>query len=413
MKKRNIFLFATACAALLVALLWWSKRFFLPADAYSGLGPAFWIAEPLLLTVFFFALTAACRKNFIIYLCIGLGSICLFFTAAEAYFRLTNLEPRNVSEQSAHLRSGEATIPEPCMYDRHPLIGGVLKKQAVRAAHRQALGPREEPLFDVVYSINAEGRRITPEQGKDADNVVLLFGCSFTFGFGVNDQDTYAWKLAELLGKKYQVVNLGVSGYGAHQMLALLQSGQLDHLLERYKHRYAFFLTIADHLNRCTGRSPWIKNGPRYVLEQGKPVYAGDFSETFSFLRFFDTIFLHSAFYPKLRSLFSQLASSGQDAALHTAILAQCAQELQARGTEFAILVWPDAARLIPPLRARSLQVLPLSPRIPDWSPDNYKQYRADGFHPNALGHAIIAEEAFKHIEKQKARMQTSVFPKE
>lgn len=402
-----------ACIVLLAALLLLLKRlFFLPVD-YTGFDKAFWIVEPLLLTVFFFALAAAARKNFKIYLCIGLGSICFFLAAAETYFRLTDQEPRNVSQQSVHLLSGEAALPEPSIYDRDSLIGGVLKKQAMRAAHRQVLGPREELLFDVVYSVNADGRRITPERGKKADSVVLLFGCSFTFGFGVNDKDTYAWKLAELLGDNYQVVNLGVSGYGAHQMLALLESGRLDHLLQQYKHRYAFFLTIADHLNRCTGRSPWITNGPRYTLEQGTPQYAGDFSETFSLLRFSDKIFLHSALYPKLRSVFAQLASSEQDMALHAAILAQAAKELQARNTDFAVIAWPDITHGIESLRARSLKVLPLGPRIPDWAPESYKQFRVDGFHPNAHGHEIIADEAFKYIEKQKAAEQTSFLEKQ
>lgn len=386
------------------------KRFFLLPDDYSGFDKAFWIVEPLLLSAFFFSLAAISRKNFKIYLCIGLGSVCLFVAAAEGFFRLTNLEPRNVSQQSVHLRSGEATIPEPAMYDRDALIGGVLKKQEMRAAHRQVLGSREEPLFDVVYSVNAAGRRVTPEQGEKADSVVLLFGCSFTFGFGVNDKDTYAWKLAELLGNKYQVVNLGVSGYGAHQMLAMLESGRLDPLLQRYKHRYAFFLTIADHRNRCAGRSTWIKNGPRYTLEQGKAVYDGDFSDSFSVPRLCDTLFLHSALYPKLRPLFYLFASSEQDMALHAAIVAQSAAQLHARNTDFAVIAWPDMTRFIDSLQARSLKVLPLSPRIPDWAPESHKQYRVDGFHPNSLGHAIIAEEAFKHIEKQQAAGHLSVF---
>lgn len=413
MKPRlNLSLYAL-CATLFMALLLVAKRCFLPAEALSGIDKAFWIAAPFFLALFFFALAATSRKNFIVYLCIGLGSICLFLAAAETYFRLANLQPRNVSPQSVHLLSGEATMPEPSIYDRDPLIGGVLKKQAVRAAHRQVRGAREELLFDVVYSINAEGRRITPEAGKNADSVVLLFGCSFTFGFGVNDKDTYAWQLAERLGSNYQVLNLGVSGYGAHQMLALLQSGRLDPLLQQYKHKYAFFLTIADHLNRCTGRSSWIKNGPRYAIEQGRPEYAGDFSDTFSFLRFCDDIFLHSALYPELRSLITQLLSSEQDMALHTAILAQAAQELQARKTDFAVIVWPDMRRAITPLQARSLTVLPLSPRIPDWNPESYKQHRVDGFHPNALGHEIIADEAFKYIEKKQAAEAGSILEKQ
>src|SRR5262249_45375581 len=40
-----------------------------------------------------------------------------------------------------------------------------------------------------------------------------LLGCSFTHGWGVNDEETYAWRLQEML-PDYRVVNFGVVGYG-------------------------------------------------------------------------------------------------------------------------------------------------------------------------------------------------------
>ncbi|MCA9283605.1 MAG: SGNH/GDSL hydrolase family protein [Phycisphaerales bacterium] len=49
---------------------------------------------------------------------------------------------------------------------------------------------------------------------------IWIFGCSFTYGWSVSDEDTYAWKLQELL-PEYEVVNFGVNGYGT--VHALLQ----------------------------------------------------------------------------------------------------------------------------------------------------------------------------------------------
>jgi hypothetical protein len=40
-----------------------------------------------------------------------------------------------------------------------------------------------------------------------------IFGCSLTYGWAINDQDTFAWLLQEKF-PQYEVDNFGVSGYG-------------------------------------------------------------------------------------------------------------------------------------------------------------------------------------------------------
>lgn len=401
MKKRKPFLFFIACAVLLAPLLLLAKRLLLPSEAYDGFDKTFWIMEPLFAAAFFFALAAISRKNFKIYLCVSLGSVCLFFAAAESYLRLSDPALKNASAQSAHIRSGEVTHTEEELYARDQLLGGALKKQAMRAAHRRVHGPQEDTIFDVIYSINADGRRVTPERREKADSAVLLFGCSMTFGNGVDDQDTYAWKLAQALGENFQVINLGVSGYGAHQMLALLESGRLAPIFKQYKHIYAYFLTISDHLNRCTGFAPWVKRGPRYRLENEHTVYSGDFADSLQINKIFDKIFLHSALYQSLRSGW-KIFISRQALALHTALIADSAQKLAAQQTVLTVLVWPDFPEAIEKLQARSIPVLALAPAMPDWNTGSSMRYLFpyDG-HPTPLGHEIVARELFKHVTKK------------
>jgi hypothetical protein len=48
---------------------------------------------------------------------------------------------------------------------------------------------------------------------------IWIFGCSFTHGWSINDQETYSWLLQERF-PEYNVVNYGVSGYGTiHSLL--------------------------------------------------------------------------------------------------------------------------------------------------------------------------------------------------
>jgi hypothetical protein len=71
-----------------------------------------------------------------------------------------------------------------------------------------------------------DGRRAThplSTHGKDRPkDEIWIFGCSFTYGHSLNDQETFPWLLQERL-PEYEVVNFGVSGYGTVQALIQLR----------------------------------------------------------------------------------------------------------------------------------------------------------------------------------------------
>ena len=49
-----------------------------------------------------------------------------------------------------------------------------------------------------------------------------IFGCSFSYGWGVDDEDVYAWQLQEAL-PRWDVTNFSVNGYGTLQSLLQLE----------------------------------------------------------------------------------------------------------------------------------------------------------------------------------------------
>ena len=69
-------------------------------------------------------------------------------------------------------------------------------------------------------TFDADGARITrpPTAPAPSDNVVLVLGCSFTQGSGVDDRDTFAWRLQERF-PDFNVRNFGTGGYGTYQSL--------------------------------------------------------------------------------------------------------------------------------------------------------------------------------------------------
>jgi lysophospholipase L1-like esterase len=72
-------------------------------------------------------------------------------------------------------------------------------------------------------AINALGLRGPEVQPRpDTRRRMLCFGDSITFGYGVGDEETYAFRLGQLLAPRgVEVVNAGVTGYTSHQVVGL------------------------------------------------------------------------------------------------------------------------------------------------------------------------------------------------
>ena len=75
--------------------------------------------------------------------------------------------------------------------------------------------------FDVEYVIDAAGRKAIPEDPK-AERTIHVFGDSFTFGYGVANEETWLNRLKARLGTEANVLNYGVVGYSIEQMLLRL-----------------------------------------------------------------------------------------------------------------------------------------------------------------------------------------------
>jgi hypothetical protein len=133
----------------------------------------------------------------------------------------------------------------------------------------------------VDITIGADGARRTglgPAAGRPE---VLLVGCSFTMGWAVSDESTWAWRLQELR-PDVNVVNRGVGGYGTLQSLLLLEqllgtSGQrparvlygfLDH---GWRNVAAPWWLLALSLNQHTVATPYATVTADGRLERHPP----------------------------------------------------------------------------------------------------------------------------------------------
>ncbi len=83
---------------------------------------------------------------------------------------------------------------------------------------------------------------------------VWIFGCSFTYGWGVNDEQTYPWILQKRL-PEYEILNFGMSGYGTLQSFIQFREA----LLEGRAPKYAVLAYASFHDARNTFSRSWRK----------------------------------------------------------------------------------------------------------------------------------------------------------
>ncbi len=325
---------------------------------------------------------------------ISLLSICLALSAGEFYLSVSLPAPATGTGENSKTYTEDGRSVR---WTHETPITGYGPK---RPAHVRARFVKDgNVIYDVLYTINAAGRRVTPEQPA-APNLVAFFGCSYTFGEGLNDGETFAWKTAEALGPRYQVVNFGFSGYGPHQFLAQLQAGELRKDAVGKQKTHVFFLSLAGHELRSAGYSEWDHNGPWYEVENGRAVYKGTFKDRTGHVRAaLDNFFRKSRVYTLL--FHSAQKSDQNPRILQAAILREAAEEVAATpDADLTILLWPGNERTAEDLAGIPARIVPLAPFLPGYAQDSSRYTIAHEGHPNAYSDTLVAAEIVRLIKQ-------------
>ena len=104
--------------------------------------------------------------------------------------------------------------------------------------------------FDVLYTQNAFGRRVVPQEGGSEKSSHLLFlGCSLTYGVGCNDSETLPALVANA-APEYSVYNFAQGGYCPSQCLSLFMHDNIRAEVAEAK-GIAIYVFIGDHVLRA------------------------------------------------------------------------------------------------------------------------------------------------------------------
>jgi hypothetical protein len=127
----------------------------------------------------------------------------IFLVCAEVIVRFKGTQPFQVTDGSFPVvPGGHRTMPHPTLgYTGLPgsFVGTMPTGYSFRATHLPS------------------GRRITHPldtyDGSHRKPEIWIFGCSWTYGWSLSDEETFPWLLQERF-PEYEVVNFGMDGYG-------------------------------------------------------------------------------------------------------------------------------------------------------------------------------------------------------
>ncbi len=136
--------------------------------------------------------------------------------------------------------------------------------------------------FDVFYSTDRRGHRVTPVPDADArDKFAAFIGCSYSFGEGVNDSVSMPSRFG-VHAPRYTPYNFGCSGYGLQQFLLMMERNEIQDAVTQ-KSGVIIYTFISAHIRRAIGSmtvvTNWARNFPCYELVPSGIAYRGSFEE--------------------------------------------------------------------------------------------------------------------------------------
>lgn len=143
--------------------------------------------------------------------------------------------------------------------------------------------------YKINYQTDKYGRRLTGfENVPDARMNIIFMGCSYTFGEGVETNDTLPAQVGKILPKA-RVYNIGVPGSSLPGRLSvLIKSPQLLGAIDPSLPTILIYVFLDDHLRRMAGTSELFRRGdylffesPAFSLEGSKLKLEKGFDEDF------------------------------------------------------------------------------------------------------------------------------------
>ena len=261
-------------------------------------------------------------------------------------------------------------------------------------AVRSVKATEDTLVYDVTYSIDPTGLRVSPDANAQPQGCILFFGGSYTFGEGVEDWEAMPFQVGEKTAGAFQIYNFGISGHGPHQMLAAIEFGLVEDRVD-CDVTHIVYQAIQEHIRRVSPGVSWGLWGPKYVIQDGEVVYIGRFSST-ERLAELKRRLSNSELYRRLRE--RNLTETNLATYFGVVEKSQKLLSEQYPNSQFHILLWnhaQDTHRLMSEkFAAQQWQIHSSDAFLPQFAENRaaYQISPAVDNHPTGETHSIIAE---------------------
>lgn len=142
-------------------------------------------------------------------------------------------------------------------------------------------------VYDSIYSIDQYGRRMHSETTrKSCKKFIALFGCSFTFGHALDDDETVGYYLNTQSEERFCVYNYGTPGAGTNHVAAIIKNTVFEDQIPAKKGTF-IYLFMDEHIRRSVGLHPGTphqRKSPYFEKNQkGEMVNTGSINQRRAF----------------------------------------------------------------------------------------------------------------------------------
>lgn len=273
----------------------------------------------------------------------------------------------------------------------------------------------DDTLYNVVYSIDSFGRRNIPSNYKGllSDTNIIFEGCSFTFGTGLNDNQTCSYYLKDF-NNKLKVFNLGFDGYSPFQILSFSILPNLKGFnINDSSYTIVIINLINDHLFRIIGfeRNIYYKEAFYEFDSIGNISFKGDFLQKKNIFDILSHYFRKSLiFKPFVDKYYYTKASS--DINLYRLInsIKNIKKNFRNifRNMRMILIYWDDydelSLKIFNLLKNNNFECYKISDIMPSYKTNkDLYQIQIDG-HPNAYANKILAKYLLDLITEEKSK---------
>lgn len=182
--------------------------------------------------------------------------------------------------------------------------GFVWHKKNFQGSHVNRDQESNLEIFNVKYSFDSQGRRMTPDAPLRTVRHVLLFGCSFIFGEGLEDRQTLAAQM-QRADKETSYYNLAKMSGSVVDAIVTQQMTRAWSDITPKKGGVLFYFSSQMHFQRYLGTMRYIgavnSSGAFLTEKEGKLVFGGVYNKQKSFRVLLSQILSMSKFLKQIK----------------------------------------------------------------------------------------------------------------